>query len=80
MIEEDGPAAALLQIAFGEGQNRDRVGIALPLALGFGAALVAALVWAGMRGHRQVSQQIDRLLFPGFEQPPPPLEPVEGQH
>jgi hypothetical protein len=32
-----------------------------------------------MRGHRRVSQQIDRLLFPEFSQSTQPLDPVEEQ-
>ena len=74
-----GSAIALPLAEWMHGLLRDRVGIALELALGFGAALVAALVWAGMRGHQRVSQQIDRLLFPEFSQSTQPLDPVEEQ-
>jgi len=74
-----GSAIALPLANWMHGLLRDSVGIALELALGFGAALVAALMWAGTRGHRRVSERIDRVLFPGSDQPTQPLAPVAEQ-
>ncbi len=70
-----GFALALPLAEWVHGLLRDRVGLALELAIGCGFALVTTVVGTGMWGHRHVSQRIDRALFPGSEPPAPRLEP-----